>query len=283
MLKLQRELKQKLKKPRSWAYQYSMISKNFLSGKNLEKTLLRVKPKHLYPEFNPKLSEIVDQIIPSSHISEFQNENWRIKNIEITEEQALFYNVKETQNYNNRLSLRPRYIKAGKYLVLYNKENRVVMSDTPIEKAEHYFFVKKAKEKVLIAGLGLSVVTWAVALKPEVTSVTVVEKDLDLILLLAKEYKTNPFYSSHPEIINKISVINDDIFNYVKKLTPQRRNSFTSVWFDIWNDISDENLTDMNKLMKKFPKAAINGCWAYNQTCYMHGINNLIERNRKLI
>lgn len=259
-----------------------MNSKNYLNGKRLEKALLTIKPKHLYPEFSPRLFKLIDKSIPNSHISTFENENWRLSSINITEQQALVYNISERSSYKDRISLRPRYVRPGKYNVLFDNENRVVMSDTPVEKAEHYIFVKNARGNVLIAGLGIGMVAWATALKPEVKTVTVIEKSLDLILVFANECRNNSFYKDRPEVIEKISIIHNDINTYLNNLSNQERDAYTTAWFDIWNDISDLNLKEMNSLMGMVPATKFRGCWAYNQTIYMKFIYDSLERAKQL-
>lgn len=72
--------------------------------------------------------------------------------------------------------------------------------------------------------------------KKEVISITVIEKSKEVIELIGKYYKDN----------KKIKIINEDIFNYTSDIR------FDFAFFDIWSDISNENLKEFRKLKRKF-------------------------------
>jgi spermidine synthase len=116
-----------------------------------------------------------------------------------------------------------RAVIAGGYTKL-TCDGAIVMSDTPAEMADHFQFYRKAKGHVLIAGLGLGMVANAVANKPDVKSVTILEISEDVIKLVG--------HTLH----KKCTVVHADVMEY----KPTRKYDY--MWIDIWNDICKENL-----------------------------------------
>lgn len=164
-------------------------------------------------------------------IPEGKNGPWSIERFTISKEQAMLYNINS----------RGRGVKAGTYTRLSHKGWwDPVMSDTPSERFDHYEVWKNARGKVLINGLGLGLITGAIALKSIVTSITVIEIDQDLIDLVG------PYWlSKFPE---KIKIICEDALAF----TPQER--YDVVWHDIWNSICADNLKEMKILHRKYGK-----------------------------
>ena len=106
------------------------------------------------------------------------------------------------------------------------------MNDLPPEDELNRQFCEVAHGAVLIAGLGLGfVLTWILG-KPEVQSVTVVEKHQAIIEMVGPHFQ-------HP----KLTIINADIFGW--EPTPEQK-------FDtIWNDISLEVLDQLESIKEK--------------------------------
>lgn len=146
-----------------------------------------------------------------------------------------------------------RYVPPGEYTRLM-RGGTVVMSDTPDEIRDHKYFIHKAEGVVLIAGLGIGMVANAVANKPEVTKVIIVEISEDVIALTGPALK-----AVHGD---KIEIVHADILEW----KPPRDLMFDAIWHDIWNFICADNLTDMAKLNRKFARRktpdAFSGSWA---------------------
>ncbi|GAG35645.1 unnamed protein product, partial [marine sediment metagenome] len=109
---------------------------------------------------------------------------------------------------------------------------------------------------ILVAGLGLGVVTSAILRECEnVTQVIVIEKSSEVIELVGKHLEK--------EFGKRLQIINDDIFEW----KVPRGSRYTVAWFDIWNNICGDNTKDMSKLKRKFGrKADWKGCWR-EETC----------------
>ena len=128
---------------------------------------------------------------------------------------------------------------AGKYVKLVRKNttfNNIVMSDTWMEKYTNMEVYYHAKGDVLIAGLGIGMVLLGIQSKPEVTSITVVEKEQEIISLV----------TSHLPLNDKVTIVHSDIFSYV----PDRK--FDTIYFDIWDNLCGDNWEEMKKLHRKF-------------------------------
>lgn len=140
------------------------------------------------------------------------------------------------------------YVPEGRYARLY-VGNTLMMSDTRMERSSNYTVARKAHGDVLIAGLGLGMVLSAILSKPEVKSVTVIEKHQDVIDLIAPHF--NP---------SKLSIICADIFEW----QPPKSRKFDTIYFDIWPDICTDNLEQIAKLHQRF-KGKLNranpNCW----------------------
>ena len=131
------------------------------------------------------------------------------------------------------------------------------MSNTPDEIRDHRVFIHQAKGDILINGLGLGVILEILLPKPEVTSITVIEKDPEVISLVAPYFKDE----------KKLTIINADALEY----TSPKGKRYNAVWHDIWDDITLSNLKDMKKLHRKYGrKCDWQGSWA-RWMCEEHG------------
>jgi hypothetical protein len=115
----------------------------------------------------------------------------------------------------------------------------LVMSDTPAEQCDHYMAVRMAKGNCLINGLGIGMVLKNILLKPEVTSVTVVEISQDLIDLIS------PYYQDE-----RVTYVCASAYDY----QPPKGVRYDMVWHDIWDTICADNLEEMAKLHRKYGK-----------------------------
>jgi len=167
-----------------------------------------------------------------------------IETFEVSEEDARMENM--------RASFRGgRYIDAGKYTRLFIKGVGLVMSDVPAEQNDHRSPVNKARGSVLINGLGIGMVVSACLKNPQVTDVTVVEINKDVIDLVG------------PQIADpRLTIIHADAFEY----QPPKGKMYEVVWHDIWPHICADNLPEMTRLRRKYGRRAEwQGCWCEYQ------------------
>jgi len=170
--------------------------------------------------------------------------NWAVSNFEVTEQSAKLMRLRANMNGSGR------YVPAGTYTRLV-RNSFTVMSDTPDEINDHLDFIRKASGHVLIAGLGLGMVVQAVAQKPNVLSVTVIEQSADVLTLVQAHYLAKPYAA-------KLTIVESDIFAW----KPPAGVIYDWGWFDIWNDLSVDNLTEMTQLARRFSRRVKNkGFW----------------------
>lgn len=132
-----------------------------------------------------------------------------------------------------------RGVPAGNYTRLTHRGG-LVMSDTPDEINDLLYFIHRAHGRVLIHGLGLGVVLQAVAKRPSVTHVTVVELSGDVITLVAPHYRAM--------FDGKVTIIQGDAYTW----KPATGEKWDCAWYDIWNDSCTDNLELMSKLHRRF-------------------------------
>ena len=135
----------------------------------------------------------------------------------------------------------------------------MMMSDTPYEKYTNSSFFLEARGRVLVVGLGLGFAISAVARKPEVESITIIERNKDVIDLV---------YGQFPKparLVNNIELVQSDVFEW----EPPRGVKYDTIYADIWPGPCATNVKDMDLFKKKFQRCrsrvdgrlAWIGCW----------------------
>jgi len=131
------------------------------------------------------------------------------------------------------------------------KNGRLIMSDTPAEMRDHRLAVSRAAGHCLLNGLGLGMVLKNMLLKPEVTDITVVEIDQDLIDLVAPHYP-DP----------RVTIVCADALIY----KPPKGQRYGCVWNDIWGDFCADNLKDMMVLHRRYGRISDwQGSWGRSE------------------
>ena len=134
------------------------------------------------------------------------------------------------------------------YLIILNN-NRVYMSITPHEINTMKASIKEAKGKVVVFGLGLGYYPYMIAQKEEVTDITVIENDKNVIDLFYHEIF--PFFGNSRK---KIRLIEGDAFNYAKR--EMGKQDFDYGFVDLWHDEEDglEMYLKMQKINRSLKK-----------------------------
>ena len=103
-------------------------------------------------------------------------------------------------------------------------DGEVMMSDTPMEKVTNRDFIENAHGRVLIGGLGIGLTLLPIMEKEDVSEITVVEYNKDVIDLIKPQLQLN----------SKVKIVQGDVFNYV----PSR--AFNTIYMDIWSSVNSE-------------------------------------------
>jgi hypothetical protein len=182
---------------------------------------------------NNSLVGQMHKLIPEAQIGDFKIE-YKIA----TEEDVKFEKMRSAI-HNDYNGYGFHDFVAGTYTTLKYFGN-IIMSDTPMEIRTCQEAVENAHGNVLIAGLGLGIVLLEIQAREPAKSITVIEKNKE-VLKLVKRYLP----------INKtIEIIKDDIFKWL----PNKNTKFDTIYFDIWSDICSDNYVQMKELHKKFRK-----------------------------
>lgn len=131
------------------------------------------------------------------------------------------------------------------------RKGEVVMSDSAMERRTNKAFCDTATGDVLIAGLGLGMVVLAIQGKPNVKSITIVEKDKKLGELVLSRLQHH--------LSKKVSIVYSDIFEY------RTQKKFDTIYFDIWNTVEKYNYMQMRILRARFKNSLVGTtgltCW----------------------
>lgn len=114
-------------------------------------------------------------------------------------------------------------IPCGKFIRLTHRGS-VVMSDTDMEKRTNLAFVRNAHGKVLIGGLGIGLIILAVQDKLDVEKITVIEKNREVIDIVADQLPLN----------EKVEIVNADVFEHIPA------EKYNTIYMDIWNYINED-------------------------------------------
>lgn len=219
---------------------------------------------------------MLHDVIDTSHlpdplpvpVTEGESGPWRIRSFSLTENDAMWENIK--------FALRGRrwkdfMVKPATYTKLVHQERGVVMSNTPMEVTTNLPFIKRARGRVLINGLGLGMVLRAVLDKPEVTWVTVYEIDQDVIDLVGAAFLKDVD-------AGRLSIRRGNCLKH----EPLPTEFYDIAWHDVWDTISDLNLPEMQALRLKWKERVPEQlCWAEPMCREMHRIFQRIKRESK--
>lgn len=133
------------------------------------------------------------------------------------------------------------------------EDERIWMTITPNEVETMKEPIEQATGDVLTYGLGLGYYTYMVSEKEEVSSVTVVEKNGDVIKIF------NTYILPQFKNRSKIRIVNDDAYRYARKCMPNEHFDF--VFADLWHDVSDG--LEMYLKMKEYEKSCPDTTFSY--------------------
>lgn len=127
-----------------------------------------------------------------------------------------------------------------------NYREQVWMTDAEYEWRSNREFVREARGDILIAGLGLGFIVHPIVKSSDVKSVTILERNADVIALVSPSIKSK-----------KVSIVQTD----ARTWTPPKR-SYDVIYFDIWPHVPNEDdKADIVALKKRYRSAMRKGCW----------------------
>lgn len=209
---------------------------NQISGSEMSRALAlsAARTASRYADLIPNV-DIPDGSLPDAEIARFT----------ITEEDVMMANLRMAI-----CGLAHRAIAPGSYTRLV-AGGELQMTDTPVEKADHALPVARATGHCLVMGLGLGMVANAMALKPEVTKVTVIEINEDVITLVK------------PSLHEKVEVIHADALTW----EPPKGKKWEVIWHDIWPSICLDDCETRSLLARRYSRrwTVYHGAWAKDE------------------
>jgi spermine/spermidine synthase len=169
-----------------------------------------------------------------------QSGDWRVTRSAVTHKEAML-NRRQAEIFGGPL----RYTPEGYYTALVKDpvsslEGEIWMADTPDEREDHREVFEQCERRggrILIHGLGLGLITYAVLSLENVEHVDVVEIDEDVLKLVAPSFN-GP----------RVTIHHGDCFTYEWPNDAR----WTVVWHDIWLPMLETNLAEMDRLEARF-------------------------------
>ena len=137
-------------------------------------------------------------------------------------------NINENNNYLETTSL-AYFTKDYKYLTL-SKDNVIWMSINPNEINTMNDDIKLMNGNILVLGLGLGYISYMLSLKDDVSSITIIEKDEEIINLF-KKYILDKF-----NFKDKIKIIHQDALDFLKTTS---LDSYQFIYVDLYHNPND--------------------------------------------
>jgi hypothetical protein len=168
--------------------------------------------------------------------------------------------------------LSPGYFRLHRYQPpgwMIKRKNVIWMSLTAMEQESHMPHVAVATGHVVVAGLGMGMVTYNLARKPEVLSVTVVEKDPSVVALMDKisDWRSWP----------KVTLVRGDALDFV----PSGPVDF--LYADIWEHLSADESLPLTQAIQRNVQAKRVGFWGQELEYFTWCIRNKLTLDQTLL
>lgn len=182
--------------------------------------------KYMFQELNIN-DYLNNPYLQNIKLDNIKGKNWEIKNLCYQPFELFVYD--DLKNINNHI-----IPSVGFFKDIYNypailEKNRIWMLITPNEINTMKEPINNSFGNVLTIGLGMGYFAYMASLKNNVQSITIIESDEEVINIF-KQYILPQFENK-----DKITIIQDDGFHYLKNSKQQ----YDYVFVDIWHDPSD--------------------------------------------
>lgn len=209
--------------------------------------------KDIYSYFKDMVNELdINKYLNNSYYKNIKIDNIKEDNIQYKELTLKPYEAfvcDDFKNINNVVLPQIGYFKDEYKYPAILEDDRIWMLITPNEIETMDKVINEVKGNILTYGLGLGYFPYMVSLKDNVSNITIVEKDKNVIRLFEKYILPQFIYK------NKITIINDDAFNY----EVNRKQKYDYIFTDLWHDVGDG--LSLYKKMKELEKDGIYLYW----------------------
>ena len=187
----------------------------------------------------------LDELLPKVELPAGERETAKIDHFTLTEEEAARFNLSLMFGGQGHRAVSP-----GSYTRLH-ADGQLQMTDTPAERRDHLAPVRAATGTCLVTGLGLGMIAQAMARKSEVSHVLVIERNQDVIDLVA------------PHLSPKVEVICADALEW----KPPKGERWDVIWHDIWPTVCLDDAPSRNLLSRRYARRwrVYHGAWAKDE------------------
>lgn len=223
--------------------------------------------------------------LPKARIPEGEAGPWKVEKFEIDESGAWLHNLHSMVNFG-RFAGKFRPVQPGPHSRLL-RDGKIIMSDTDSERTDHMQVFIRADGHVMIAGLGLGIAV-DMAFIGGASRVTVIEKSTDVIEL------TGPTMMERHG--GKLAIVPCDIFSTplvldaLKSQVPDGDDFRPDyMWFDIWDDISNENIDEFITLRNRYlpwvkgEKGKNMGFWCEEECFGMQRAHDFLDKAERIL
>lgn len=160
----------------------------------------------------------------------------------------------------------------GRHARLSNRRDGFLgMSDTPMERRTNLPFVARALQvggDVLVAGLGLGMVLVPLLRSEAVASVTVLEREPEVVSLVEPALRSLPRAEPGAEPgIGGLRVVVADAHEW----RPPSGAAYSAIYADLWPDICADNLEEMDAFRIRYEPYLAPGCPRQALSCWREG------------
>lgn len=186
------------------------------------------------------------------NIESIKGDNWKFEKQNYKPFEAFVFNDLKNMN-DGRIIPQIGFFPEEFYYPAVLQNNRVWMLVTPNEIETMQNAVNKARGNVLTYGLGLGYFAYMASIKDDVSSVTIVERDKEIIDLF-KKYILPQFKCK-----DKVKILQYDAFFYAENY--MSKGKYDLIFTDLWHDPSDG--VDLYLKMKDHEKYSPHSTFMY--------------------
>lgn len=126
----------------------------------------------------------------------------------------------------------------------YSKYPDIIMSTSKLEQLIYQNFIDNATGDVLIFGLGLGFIIFPLLTDESITSVTVIDNDVDIINTVS------PIIEKY-DVYNKLQIVEGDLYTYHQQIPNEK---YDYIYFDIWSILTSDIVTEATALSLLYEK-----------------------------
>jgi hypothetical protein len=120
----------------------------------------------------------------------------------------------------------------------------IVMSTSKLEQLIYQNFIDNATGDVLIFGLGLGFIIFPLLTDESITSITVIDNDVDIINTVS------PIIEKY-DVHNKLQVVEGDLYTYHQQIPNEK---YDYIYFDIWSILTSDIAVEATALSLLYEK-----------------------------